>query len=407
MKNNIAVIGLGYVGLPLALSLSRFFKVFGFDKSKKRINELKNKHDSNNEVTVSEFNKSKAKFMDNNDFLEEKINVFIITVPTPVDNNNKPDLRNLLSACNFVSKNIQEDNLVIVESTIAPETTEKICLKEISKLSKIPEKKINLCFSPERINPGDKKNTLRNLTKIISGNSLKSIKIAQRIYKKITKKVVIANSIQSAELAKIIENSQRDLNIAFMNEIYKICDLYELDYKHVLSLCRTKWNFIDFVPGLVGGHCVPVDPYYLIESLKKKGFESKVISTSRKVNENFVKYISQKIIQIIKPIKNKNILFHGVNFKDNVLDKRNSKFFLVFKELSNKFKKKLTLHDDNYPIGKFDIDKYNIFVFGSKSKDTKKLLHKIKKNSKTNKLILNIFGNLDIKSKKNLKVINL
>ena len=178
-----------------------------------------------------------------------------------------------------------------------------------------------MCFSPERINPGDKKNTLRNLTKIISGNSLKSIKIAQRIYKKITKKVVIANSIQSAELAKIIENSQRDLNIAFMNEIYKICDLYELDYKHVLSLCRTKWNFIDFVPGLVGGHCASRSLLFNRKS-KKKGFESKVISTSRKVNENFVKYISQKIIQIIKPIKNKNILFHGVNFKDNVLDKK-------------------------------------------------------------------------------------
>ncbi len=407
MKNNIAVVGLGYVGLPLALSLSRFFNVFGFDKSAKRINELKKKYDSNKEVTLREFNKSRVKFLSTNDFFKEKINTFIITVPTPVNNKNKPDLKNLLSACNFVSKKIQKNNLVIIESTIAPETTEKICLKEISKLSKISEKKINICFSPERINPGDKKNTLKNLTKIISGNSLKSIKIAQKIYKKVTKKVVIANSIKSAELAKIIENAQRDLNISFMNEIYKICDLYKLDYKHVLSLCKTKWNFINFEPGLVGGHCVPVDPYYLIEGIKKKGFESKVILTSRNVNENFVEYISKKIIKIIKPIKDKKIFFHGINFKDNVVDKRNSKFFLVFKKLSKKFKNRLSLYNDNYSMNKFNINKFNIFIFGSKNKETKKILNKIKKSSKQNKLIINIFGNLDIKRGKKLRVINL
>ena len=199
--------------------------------------------------------------------------------------------------------------MIIIESTIAPETTEKICLEIISKISKIPKSSINISFSPERINPGDKVMKIRNIAKVVSGNNLYSKKRLKKIYGKIIKKVVLANSIKSAELAKLVENTQRDINISFMNEIYKICDVYNLDYKHVLNLCSTKWNFVNFKPGLVGGHCVPVDPYYLVEDLKKKKYSSNLISLARENNENFVKYVLKKLINKIKPLKNKKYYF--------------------------------------------------------------------------------------------------
>ena len=406
MKNNILVIGLGYVGLPLAISLSKYFNVFGFDKSNKRINELKKGIDYNKEVSKNAILNCKVKFLEKENEIFKDINTFIVTVPTPVDIKKKPDIKNLISACHLISKKVKKNDLVIIESTVAPGTTENICLNLISKKSKINKEHLNFCFSPERINPGDKKNKLINLEKIISGNNEKAIRLAEKIYKKVTKKVVIANSIKSAELAKIIENAQRDANISFMNEIYKICDLYKQNYKHVLSLCKTKWNFINFQPGLVGGHCVPVDPYYLIEDLKNKGFKSEVLYMSRKVNENFVNYISKKIIKILKPIKNKKILFYGINFKDNVLDKRNSKFLLVYKKLFEKYKNNLILGDGNDIINKEDIKRSNIFIFGSKDKQTTEIINEIKK-SKSRKVILNIFGNINFKNQKGLRLINL
>lgn len=407
MKNNILVIGLGYVGLPLALSLSKHHNVYGFDKSIKRINDLKKGQDYNKETLKKEIKKSNIKFLSNENDINNQINVFIVTVPTPVNIKKKPDIRNLISACKLISKKVKKDDLIIIESTVAPSTTENICLNLISNNSKIKKKDLNICFSPERINPGDKKNNLKNLNKIISGNSSKSIRLAKKIYEKVAKKVVIADSIKSAELAKIIENAQRDLNISFMNELYKICDLYKLDYKHVLSLCKTKWNFIDFEPGLVGGHCVPVDPYYLIEDIKKKGLRSDVLALSRKVNENFVDYISKKIIKIIKNIKHKNIFFYGVNFKDNVYDKRNSKFFSIFKNIKKVYNKQIILGDDIKFKKKIDLKKYNIIITGSKHSETYKIINKFKRDQKSKKIIINIFGNLKLSSDKNLKVINI
>ncbi len=407
MKSNILVIGLGYVGLPLALSLSKYYNVFGFDISKKRVNELKRGYDCNKETSKNLILKSKIKFFYDDKEYDYKTNVFIVTVPTPVNAKNKPNLKSLISACKFISKKVKKNDLIIIESTIAPGTTENYCLKLISKGSKVKKKDLNICFSPERINPGDKINNLNNLVKIISGNSKKTIKLASKIYEKITKKVLPADSIKSAELAKIVENAQRDLNISFMNEVYKICDLYKLNYKHVLSLCKTKWNFINFHPGLVGGHCVPVDPYYLIDAIKKKGFKSELIEISRKVNENFVNYISTKILKIIKPIKNKNILFHGINFKDNVFDRRNSKFDLIYKKIKKIYYSNLILLDDIKYNKKFNSEKYNILIIGSKNLKTQRIINNFKKNKNSNKILINIFGNLKLRSNKKLLVLNL
>ena len=411
-NNNVAIIGLGYVGLPLAINLSKYYNVHGFDVSEKRLNDLKNNVDTNYEISKSELKKSKINFYNISINKSFNIETFIITVPTPVDKKNKPNIKSLLNACKFVSQNIKEKHLIIIESTVAPGTTENQCLNLISKISKIPKKNINICFSPERINPGDKKNQLKDIKKIVSGNSLSSLNNAVKIYKKITKKVVLANSIKSAEFAKIVENSQRDINISFMNEIYKICDIYNLNYKHVLELCRTKWNFVNFKPGLVGGHCVPVDPYYLIDDLLKKGYKPKLLSCARSINEDFVNFVSKKIFKILKLEKKKRILFCGVNFKDNVADKRNSKFFLLYKKISKKYNSTVCL-DEEKDFAKIQdyidlkyLNKFDIFVFGSQSKFTKKIIKLIKNKVKTKKLIINIFGNLNLISNK-IRVINI
>lgn len=408
MKGNIAVIGLGYVGLPLALNLSKYFKVIGFDKSEKRLEQLRQKIDCNQEISKKEFISKNILFHGLNDKINKKIDRFIVTVPTPVNKKNKPDIKNLISACKFISKKINKKNLVIIESTIAPETTEKVCLDVISKNSKIEKKDINICFSPERINPGDKSSQLRNLTKIVSGNSKHAIKESINIYKKITKNVVVASNIKSAELAKIIENAQRDLNISFMNEVYEICDLYNLDYRHILNLCRTKWNFVDFKPGLVGGHCVPVDPYYLIEGLKNKGFKSEILHTSRKINEKFVNYVFQKILIKLKKLNIKKIFYFGINFKDNVLDKRNSKYNEIFTRLKKKYPNKIILGDKiNLNIKSFDVNKYDVFILGSKHDETNKLINLIYKKARTKKTIINIFGQINRKISKKVFILNI
>ena len=407
MKYKILIIGLGYVGLPLALNLSKYHKVIGYDKSAKRIKNLQLGIDNNNEFTKKELQKHQVKFLSEESDIKEDVDVFIVTVPTPVSKQKKPDIRNLISACKFIAKKIKRKNLIVIESTIAPGTTENICLNLISKHSKIEKKYLNICFSPERINPGDKKNNLKNLHKIISGNSKYSINFAKKIYKNITKKVVEAESIKSAELAKIVENAQRDLNISFMNELYQISDLYKLNYRHVLSLCKTKWNFVNFQPGLVGGHCVPVDPYYLIEDLKKKNFKSKVLTTSRNVNEKFVDYISKKIFNLIKKFKNKKIYFNGISFKDNVSDKRNSKYFQIYKKILKVYKNDVKLGDVILHDDKINIEKFNIFIIGSKNKDTKKIISHLNKKAISQKLIINIFGFQNKVPNKYIKVINI
>ena len=405
MKDRIAIIGLGYVGLPLAVSLSKYYSIIGIDQSNARVQSLTKFKDLNKEINSSALKKAKIKFYTNKQIKSLRADVFVITVPTPVNNANRPNLKNLIDACKFVAKFIRKKNLVVIESTIAPETTEKICLEIISKISKIPKSSINISFSPERINPGDKIMKIRNITKIVSGNNLFSKKKVIKIYRKIIKKVILANSIKSAELAKLVENAQRDINISFMNEIYKICDVYKLDYTHVLSLCRTKWNFVDFKPGLVGGHCVPVDPYYLIEDLKKKKYSSNLIHLARENNEDFVKYILKKLNRKIKPFKNKKILFCGINFKNNVNDKRNSKYFLIYKFLKKKYKCDLFFDFESINLKK--LNTYNIFVFGSNNYEIQKLRKNIFSLNKKKKIIVNVLGSQNYIRKKNIQIINI
>lgn len=409
MKDKIAVIGLGYVGLPLAISLSKFYKVEGFDISQQRINQLKNKLDINKEIDYLELKNSNISYHHIKEILKKNFDVFIVTAPTPVNNKNKPDLSNVINAVKYVAKVYKKKNLVILESTVAPGTTEDICLKIISKTSNIKEKYIQIGFSPERINPGDKNNILKNISKVISGNSYIAIKKSNAIYRKICKKVFIANSIKSAELAKIVENTQRDINISFMNEIMKICEIYNLDYKHVIDICRTKWNFLDFYPGVVGGHCVSVDPYYLIEDLRKKKFKTNIISNARNYNEKFIVYIAEKIIQIINKQKIKKILFYGVSFKDNVLDLRNSKYLQIMDIISKKYKITTYLEKNQKLPKKFDhtysldINKYNIFVIGSKNNQTKKIITKIiNKRSNPKKIVISLFDKNKYFKKKKL-----
>ena len=407
-KNNIGIVGLGYVGLPLAVNLSKYFNVIGFDISKERLKNLKQNLDTNYELSKQELKKCRIHYSNMTQKKDINIDTFIITVPTPVDNNNKPNISSLLKACKFVGKMIKEKHLIIIESTVAPGTTENQCLNLISKISNIHKKKINICFSPERINPGDKQNQLKHLKKIVSANSKKSLIEAIKIYKKITKDIVIADSIKSAEFAKIVENSQRDINISFMNEIYKICDVYKLNYNHVLDLCNTKWNFINFKPGLVGGHCVPVDPYYLIEDLKKKRYSTKLLSLSRKTNELFVNYITKKLLKILRSIKIKKLLFCGVNFKNNVNDTRNSKYFLIYQYIKKKYKCDLFSNKINHSKDLSQILKnYNVYIFGSNNNNIDRLRKQILKEKKRKKTIINILSNKKYTHSKNIEVINI
>ena len=405
MKDRIAIIGLGYVGLPLAVSLSSFYNVYGFEVSSNRIEELKKGIDKNKEILKKKILNKNLEFLNIKDIKNYYADIFIVTVPTPVYANFKPDLTYLYDACKAISEILKRDNLVIIESTVAPGTTENFCLSILSKFSKIPRKKINICFSPERANPGDNKNTLNKVTKVISGNSKKSIERADQMYKKIVKKTHISKTIKGAELSKILENAQRDLNISFMNEVMKISEVYGLDYKDVLQTCKTKWNFIDFMPGLVGGHCIPVDPYYLIEDLKLRKFKSTIIANSRRFNENFTNYISDRISKILKN-KKKKILFLGVNFKDKVLDIRNSKYLDLIRILNKKYN--VSLFNFNYKdrikninLAELkDINKFDVYIVGALNFEVNTLLKKIVKTIKTKKILVSLFNN-DLKFKNN------
>ena len=269
LNNKIAIIGLGYVGLPLALAFGEKFNTIGFDINKNRIKELQNKNDSNLLSKKNSFYKSKKlKFSSNEKYLRNA-NVFIITVPTPVKKNKKPDLSYLLSASRIVADNLKKNDLVIYESTVYPGLTEEVCIPVLEKYSDLEfNKDFFVGYSPERVSPGDSKD-LTNISKVVSGSNSKITNDVYNLYKKIIKaKVYKATSIKVAEASKVIENAQRDINISFMNEISLICSRLGINTSEVLEAANTKWNFLNFKPGLVGGHCISVDPYYLTQSKK-------------------------------------------------------------------------------------------------------------------------------------------
>ena len=346
-KIKISIIGMGYVGLPLACRLSKFHNVVGFDTNKDRINNLRKGKDNNNDINKKILRKSKINFTDKiNDTFNS--NFFIVTVPTPVDINKKPNLTSLKKACKLIGTKLIKGSIVIFESTVYPGLTEEICKPILEKKSKLlSPHDFGIGYSPERINPGDKLRTIENISKIVSGQTNLICNKIYLLYKKIIKAPVYkASSIRVAESAKIIENAQRDLNIAYMNELSIIFNKMKINSNEVISLASTKWNFIKFKPGLVGGHCISVDPYYLTYKSIKSGYKPKFILSGRKINDNMPKYIISEIEKKINKKKIKKINFFGITFKENCSDYRNSLSLQLYRLLKKKYN--VDLHDPYY-----------------------------------------------------------
>jgi len=337
-KAKLALIGLGYVGLPIALEFSRKISVIGFDINAKRIEMMKKGIDPSNELVKEDFEGCDITFTDSLDVLREA-NFFIVAVPTPVDDHNVPDLVPVQRASETIGKVIKKGDYVVYESTVYPGCTEEDCLPIIEKLSGLKNiTDFKLGYSPERINPGDKNHTLAKIIKVVSGCDAESLDQIAKVYELVVQAGVHrASCIKVAEAAKIIENTQRDLNIALMNELSIIFDKMGINTYEVLEAAGTKWNFLKFQPGLVGGHCIGVDPYYLTHKAKELGYHSEVILSGRNINDNMGKYVAKKVIQhIIKnsgDVKSSKVLIKGATFKENVSDIRNSKVSDVVKAL--------------------------------------------------------------------------
>lgn len=363
MKENkelpkIAIIGLGYVGLPLSVAFASKYKVFGFDINHSRINEIKRGKDHTNEVSVEEL-----RAVLTNDCTAETglycttemekargCSIFIVTVPTPVDKNNRPDLTPLYKASGMVGKVLKKGDIVVYESTVYPGVTEEECVPVLEKHSGL---KFNVDFfagySPERINPGDKEHTVVNIKKVTSGSTPEVAEIVDSIYRSVIKAGTHkASSIRVAEAAKVIENSQRDINIAFVNELAKIFNKLNINTSDVLEAASTKWNFLNFKPGLVGGHCIGVDPYYLAQKAQEMGYHPEIILAGRRLNDGMGSYIADEIIKLMLlrgiQMAGSNVLILGFTFKENCPDVRNTKVIDIVRRLES-FKINVTVHD--------------------------------------------------------------
>ena len=372
-KLKLAIIGLGYVGLPLAIEFAKKRKVIGFDIEQRRVKQLKTGFDRNYETTKKAiFKTKKIKFTYNEKDLKQA-NCFIITVPTPIDKNKKPDLKPLLNASKTVGKYIKQGDLIIYESTVYPGCVEEKCVPVLEKFSELIFNKDFFCgYSPERINPGDKKHNISNIKKITSGSTHETTQVVDELYTQIVKVGTHkAPSIKVAEAAKVIENTQRDLNIALINELSILFNKMNIDTKAVLDAAGSKWNFLPFKPGLVGGHCIGVDPYYLTHKAESIGYDPKIILAGREINDNMGKYVANQLIKKMKKknitIKGAKILIMGVTFKENCTDIRNSGIQNVIKELK-KFRCNIDLQDpwaDREEIKKT----YNVYPISNISKN--------------------------------------
>jgi len=337
-KNKLCIIGLGYVGLPLAIEFAKKHEVIGFDINQTRISELKNFFDRTKEINENELKETKAIFSFDVQDIKD-CNIFIVTVPTPINNNNQPDLFPLEASSKTISSVLKKNDIVIYESTVYPGCTEEICVPILEKHSNLKfNKDFYVGYSPERINPGDPNNKLINIKKITSGSTQKIADFVDELYNTIlisgTHK---ASSIKVAEAAKVIENTQRDVNIALINELAMLFNTLGINTNEVLEAAATKWNFIKLKPGLVGGHCISVDPYYLIHQAKKNGYIPNMISKSREINDNMGKYIAEKTIQEMTKkdilISKSNVLIMGFTFKENCPDIRNTKVVDIYNTL--------------------------------------------------------------------------
>jgi UDP-N-acetyl-D-glucosamine/UDP-N-acetyl-D-galactosamine dehydrogenase len=339
-KQKLAVIGLGYVGLPIALEFAKKIKVIGFDINADRVKMMQNKIDPSKELESSAFDGCDIEFTNDLEVLKEAT-FFIVAVPTPVDEHNVPDLTPVLSASETIGKVIKKGDYVVYESTVYPGCTEEDCVPVIKKISGLDmNTDYKIGYSPERINPGDKEHTITTIVKVVSGCCAESLDVIAKVYELVVKAGVHrASSIKVAEAAKIIENTQRDLNIALMNELSIIFDKMNINTFEVLEAAGTKWNFLRFQPGLVGGHCIGVDPYYLTYKSKELGYDSQVILAGRSINDGMAGYVAKKVLQHIIQhngnIKDARVLVMGATFKENVSDIRNSKVADVVKELKS------------------------------------------------------------------------
>ena len=361
--DKIAIIGLGYVGLPLAVEFARKFPVTGFDINRQRVDELRRGTDSTLEVEDADLQSVLKNTNDNNNGLFVTAdsadlagaNIYIVTVPTPTDKHNRPVLTPLEKASETVGKYLQPGDIVIYESTVYPGVTEEICVPILEKTSGL---KFNRDFfagySPERINPGDKERRVHNIVKITSGSTPEIAEKIDRLYRSIiTVGTHKAPSIKVAEAAKVIENAQRDINIAFVNELAKIFNLLGIDTMDVLDAAATKWNFLKFTPGLVGGHCIGVDPFYLAQKAQEAGYHPEIILAGRRMNDSMGKYVAAETVKTMihndLPIKDARVLVLGITFKENTPDIRNSRVIDVIDELKS-FKIRVDVYDPQaYP----------------------------------------------------------
>ncbi|MDN6722319.1 MAG: nucleotide sugar dehydrogenase, partial [Staphylococcus equorum] len=325
MERNIAVVGLGYVGLPVAVTFGNKHKVIGFDINESRIQELKNNYDRTNEVKEDKLKLTNIEYTSNAVDLK-KADFIIVAVPTPIDKHNKPDLLPLLKASETVGRVITPDTIVVYESTVYPGATEEDCVPVLEKYSGLVcGKDFFVGYSPERINPGDKVHTFETITKVVSGQTPEVLEIVADVYSSVvTAGVHKASSIKVAEAAKVIENTQRDVNIALMNELAIIFDKLNIDTNEVLKASGTKWNFLNFKPGLVGGHCIGVDPYYLTHKAQEVGHHPEVILAGRRINDNMAKHIASNVIkELLKQgleVQGASVNVLGITFKENCPD---------------------------------------------------------------------------------------
>lgn len=340
MQETVAIIGLGYVGLPLAVAFGREHSVIGFDISAQRINELNEGHDSTNEVGTKDLSEAKHLRLTSDARELSRAQIYIVTVPTPVDSANRPDFSPLVSACHTVGAALEPGNIVIFESTVYPGATEEVCVPVLEAASNLRYNETFYCgYSPERINPGDKNRRLESIVKITSGSTPDVAEKVDALYRRIisagTHK---ASSIKVAEAAKVIENTQRDVNIALMNELSLIFSRLGIDTQEVLEAAGTKWNFLPFRPGLVGGHCIGVDPYYLTHKAQEIGYHPEVILAGRRINDGMAQAVADRTVKLMlrnmQDLVRSKVLVLGLTFKENCPDLRNSKVFDVISALS-------------------------------------------------------------------------
>ena len=338
MNRKIAVIGLGYVGLPVAVAFGKKHPIIGFDINEIRIETLKKGVDYTNEIETQDLVEAEIEFTSNGEKLKE-VDFIIVAVPTPINAHKQPDLTPLIKASETVGANLQKGTIVVYESTVYPGATQEVCVPVLEKISGLEcGKDFFVGYSPERINPGDKAHTFTNITKVVSGQTPDVLEIVAEVYRSVvTAGVHKASSIKVAEAAKVIENTQRDVNIALMNELALIFDRLDIDTAEVLEAARTKWNFMNFSPGLVGGHCIGVDPYYLTHKAEAVGHHPEVILAGRRINDSMGAFIAtslvKKLIKFNLPVQGARVTVLGLTFKENVRDLRNSKVIDIIREL--------------------------------------------------------------------------